>query len=105
MLGLKSLETLSHSQRVSAYSVLIAQQAGFDERALRAIEIGGLLHDIGKAAIPHNVLMKPEFLDTKEWRVIRMHPVIGYELLNGIPGVEDAAQIVFSHHERFDGQG
>jgi putative nucleotidyltransferase with HDIG domain len=105
MLGLKRLETLQHSQRVSCYSALIAQEAGIDQRMLRAIEIGALLHDIGKAGIPHNVLMKPGPLNSHEWEVMRLHPVIGWELLSGIPGVAEEAQIVYSHHERYDGQG
>jgi putative nucleotidyltransferase with HDIG domain len=105
MLGLKRLETLQHSQRVAGYSVLIAEEAGLDQRSLRSIEIGALLHDIGKAGIPHNVLMKPEFLDDNEWQVMRLHPVIGWELLSGISGVEEEAQIVYSHHERYDGKG
>jgi putative two-component system response regulator len=105
MLGLKRLETLQHSRRVAAYALLIAEEAGLDERSLQAIEIGALLHDIGKAGIPHNVLMKPGALDDNEWRVMRLHPGIGWELLSGIPGIEDEAQIVYSHHERFDGTG
>jgi len=105
MLGMKRLETLQHSQRVAHYSILIGEEAELGHRCLQAIEIGALLHDIGKAGIPHNVLMKPESLDDGEWRVMRLHPVIGWELLSGIPGVEEEAQIVYSHHERFDGRG
>jgi response regulator RpfG family c-di-GMP phosphodiesterase len=105
MLGLRRLETLQHSQRVARYSMLIGLEAGLDKASLQAIEIGALLHDIGKAGIPHNVLMKPASLDDTEWRVMRLHPVIGWELLSGIPGVEEEAQIVYSHHERYDGQG
>ncbi len=105
MLGLKRLETLQHSQRVASFSLMIGNEAGLDQRSLETIEIGALLHDIGKAGIPHNVLMKPARLDENERRVMRLHPLIGWELLNGIPGVEDEAQIVYSHHERFDGEG
>jgi len=105
MLGLKRLETLQHSERVAGYSALLAEEAGVDEKSRRAIEIGALLHDIGKAGIPHNVLMKPNSLDATEWKVMRLHPVIGWELLSGLPGVEAEAEIVYSHHERFDGKG
>jgi HD-GYP domain-containing protein (c-di-GMP phosphodiesterase class II) len=96
---------MQHSQRVARYSVLIAEQAGLDPMSMGALEIGALLHDIGKAGIPHNVLMKPEPLDDNEWRVMRLHPVIGWELLSGIPGIEEEAQIVYCHHERFEGGG
>ena len=105
MLGIRRLETLQHSQRVARYSVLIAEAAGLENSFIQSLEIGALLHDIGKAGIPHNVLMKPEFLDDHEWQVMRLHPMIGWELLSGIPGVEEEAQIVYAHHERYDGQG
>ena len=105
MLGLKRLETLQHSQRVAGFSRLIGLRAGLDARELEALEIGALLHDIGKAGIPHNVLMKPASLDEKEWRVMKMHPVLGWELLNRIAGVREEAEIVYAHHERFQGGG
>ena len=105
MLGLKRLETLQHSQRVAGFSRLIGIQAGLDARNLQALEIGALLHDIGKAGIPHNVLMKPAALNEREWRVMKLHPVIGWELMNRVAGVQDEADIVYCHHERFSGNG
>jgi putative nucleotidyltransferase with HDIG domain len=105
MLGLKRLETLQHSQRVAGFARLIGAEAGLDSKELEALEIGALLHDIGKAGIPHNVLMKPAALNEKEWRVMRMHPVIGWELLNQITGVREEADIVYCHHEQFGGGG
>jgi response regulator RpfG family c-di-GMP phosphodiesterase len=105
MLGLKRLETLQHSQRVAAFSRLIGVEARLDRKELEALEIGALLHDIGKTGIPHNVLMKPASLNESEWRVMRMHPVMGWQLLNRISGVRQEAEIVYSHHERFSGGG
>jgi response regulator RpfG family c-di-GMP phosphodiesterase len=104
-LGFKRFETLQHSQRVAAYALLIAQDLNLDSRALRALEIGSLLHDIGKAGIPHNVLMKPGELNEEERAIMMMHPRLGLDLLSGLPGLDLEAQVVYSHHERFDGSG
>jgi response regulator RpfG family c-di-GMP phosphodiesterase len=104
-LGIKRFETLQHSQRVAAYSRLIGTVHGLDEKALGELEIGALLHDIGKAAIPHNVLMKPGKLNGEEWRVMKTHAQIGAELLATVPGIANEAEIVYCHHERVDGRG
>lgn len=104
-LGIRRFETLQHSRRVAAYSLLIGRMHGLGERALRELEIGALLHDIGKAAIPHNVLMKPGRLNGEEWRVMKTHAQIGAELLATVPGIANEAEIVYSHHERVDGRG
>jgi putative nucleotidyltransferase with HDIG domain len=105
MLGLKRLETLQHSQRVSGFSRLIGLEVGLSARHLEALEIGALLHDIGKAGIPHNVMMKPGPLNEREWRVMKMHPTMGWELLNRVSGAREEAEIVYSHHESFNGRG
>jgi putative nucleotidyltransferase with HDIG domain len=104
-LGFKRFETLQHSRRVSAFALLIARELGLAPEALKALEIGSLLHDIGKAGIPHNVLMKPGKLNEEEWVIMKMHPQLGLDLLSGVPGLEMEAEIVYSHHERFDGSG
>jgi response regulator RpfG family c-di-GMP phosphodiesterase len=105
LLRCKRFDTLQHSQRVTAYSLLIARQLNLEPRALRGLEVGALLHDIGKAAIPHNVLMKAGPLNAEEWSIMMMHPRLGLDLLVDLPGLELEAQIVYSHHERFDGTG
>jgi response regulator RpfG family c-di-GMP phosphodiesterase len=105
LLGFKRFETLQHSQRVAAYSHLIGVSHGLDADALQHLKLGALLHDIGKAAIPHNVLMKPASLNEEEWRVMKTHPQIGAELLAGIPAIAAEAEIVYSHHEKVDGSG
>jgi response regulator RpfG family c-di-GMP phosphodiesterase len=105
MLGFRRFETLQHSQRVAAYCLLIARAHTIPEEMHGSLEVGALLHDIGKTAIPHNVLMKQGPLNEEEWRVIKMHPRIGYELIAAIPGTSDEAEIVFCHHERFSGRG
>ncbi|MGD1069190.1 MAG: HD domain-containing phosphohydrolase [Bryobacteraceae bacterium] len=104
-LGFRRFETLQHSRRVSAFSLLIGRDLGLGRAALRGIEVGALLHDIGKAGIPHNVLMKPGKLNEAERTILRMHPQLGLDLLAGLPGLEFEADIVYSHHENFDGNG
>lgn len=104
-LGFKRFETLQHSRRVAAFSLLIARGLGWSSEALGALETGSLLHDIGKVGIPHNVLTKPGKLTGEEWKIMKMHPRLGLELLDGLPGLEQEAHIVYSHHERFDGSG
>jgi HD-GYP domain-containing protein (c-di-GMP phosphodiesterase class II) len=84
---------------------LIGRDAGLDREGLRALELGALLHDVGKAGIPHNVLMKAGTLSPEEWAIMKMHPQLGLDLLHGLPGLERESQVVSSHHERFDGKG
>jgi putative nucleotidyltransferase with HDIG domain len=105
----RRIETLQHSRRVAAYAALMAvsiastnEKSGVEPGEL---EIGALLHDIGKVGIPENVICKPGPLSSDEWRVIRMHPEIGFELLKAIPGLAGVAEIVYAHHESFDGTG
>ena len=104
-LGFKRYETLQHSKRVAAYAVLLGEAKKLSTEELRHLELGALLHDIGKIAIPHNVLMKPGPLSDEEWGVMKLHPQIGWELLSEFPELGAEAEIVHCHHERFDGQG
>ena len=103
----KRIETLEHSYRVSGYALVLEQILGsFRQRAdLRELELGALLHDIGKVGVPENVLAKEGPLCSEEWRVMKLHPQIGYELLQPIRGMSGVAEIVLNHHEFFDGRG
>jgi putative nucleotidyltransferase with HDIG domain len=104
-LGSKRYETMQHCTRVAAYATLFGETVGLSKGDLRDLQLGALLHDLGKVAIPRNVLLKPAALNEREWSIMRSHPRIGFELLAGVPGLADAAQIVYSHHEQFDGSG
>jgi len=104
-MGIKRFETLQHSRRVAAFTLLIARDLRMSGDARRALEVGALLHDIGKAGIPHNVLMKPGKLNEAEWAIMKLHPQLGLDLLAGMPGLEGESEIVYCHHERFDGTG
>lgn len=104
-MGIKRFETLRHSCRVSAFTLLMARDLRMSADARRALEVGAILHDIGKAGIPHNVLMKPGKLNDAEWTIMKLHPQLGLDLLTGLPGLEGESDIIYCHHEHFDGTG
>jgi putative nucleotidyltransferase with HDIG domain len=103
--GSKRYETMQHSLRVASYAALLGEHYGLSASQLHHLRLGALLHDIGKIAIPRNVLLKPGPLNEREWEVMRTHPRIGFELLAPLLEIEEAAQIVYAHHENFDGTG
>ncbi len=104
-MGIKRFETLHHSCRVSAFTLMMARDLRMSADARRGLEVGALLHDIGKAGIPHNVLMKPGKLNEVEWAIMKLHPQLGLDLLADLPGLERESEIIYCHHERFDGTG
>lgn len=104
-LDLKDAETEGHSQRVTAYTISIARQMNLEPALLRQIARGAFLHDIGKMAIPDGILRKPGPLTNDERAVMRRHCEIGHEMLMRIPFLHDAAEIVLTHQEFFDGTG
>lgn len=104
-LGAKRYETMQHSMRVAAFARLLGEVLHLSDEELRQVQLGALLHDIGKIAIPRNVLLKAAALNEKEWEVMRTHPRIGYQLLKAVPELEAPAEVVYAHHERFDGTG
>ena len=97
--------TGQHVIRVTAYAMLLAEQAGLSPAALERMRMGGLLHDIGKVAIPDAVLNKPGQLTDDEFDLIKSHAAVGDEILAGIPNLAYARPMVRWHHERFDGRG
>jgi response regulator RpfG family c-di-GMP phosphodiesterase len=104
-LDLRDSETAGHSGRVMAYTLEIAKAAGCAKEQLNTIARGALLHDIGKIGVPDAILMKPGPLTEEEWPLMKAHVGVGYWLLSRIAFLEDAAEIVLAHHERFDGKG
>ncbi len=104
-LDLKDAETEGHSRRVTAYTIALARAMGLKGDAIRVVSRGAFLHDIGKMAIPDAILLKPGKLDRHERAMMREHCARGYQILRKIPFLQDAAQIVYSHQERFDGTG
>jgi diguanylate cyclase (GGDEF)-like protein len=94
----------SHSQRVGDYSARIARRLGADESSVELTRLAGHLHDLGKLAIPEELLRKPSALSDAERLVLERHPQIGYQMLESL-GVDPVAEWVLHHHERWDGSG
>jgi len=97
--------TAGHSERVMRYSMLIGKALGFSADQMRTLERGTLIHDVGKIGIPDAVLNKSAHLDSGELEVIKSHPMIGAQMVSGIPVFEDCIPIIQWHHERLDGLG
>ena len=104
-LDLKDSETEGHSKRVTAYTIALARAMGIKPAEIKVIARGAFLHDIGKMAIPDEILRKPGALTMHELEVMREHCTRGYHILRKIPFLSEAAEIVFSHQEKFDGTG
>jgi len=97
--------TGGHTERVGEYAQMLARELGFAEDDLEAVEVGAIVHDIGKIGIPDRILLKPGRLDAEEFAEMRRHPEISSYILEEL----DLPQIVYdmarNHHERFDGNG
>ncbi|MFH0732234.1 MAG: HD domain-containing phosphohydrolase [Candidatus Omnitrophota bacterium] len=105
--------THGHSQRVTEYALALADQmehTRFGDKKQhqhfkQRLQIAGLLHDIGKIAVPDNILQKTEPLNDEEWKKMREHPTIGAKVLSYVRGLWDIIPAVKHHHERYDGNG
>jgi len=97
--------TASHSRRVSDISEQICRILGLPDEQTVLIHIAADLHDIGKIGVADSVLLREGPLEGDAWRVMKLHPVIGYEVLNKVEGFQEIALIVRHHHERWDGSG
>jgi HD-GYP domain-containing protein (c-di-GMP phosphodiesterase class II) len=97
--------TGGHLVRVTSYGLMIMQRLAPELASEPQFEYGFLLHDVGKLGVPDAVLKKPGPLDDDEWELMRRHPTTGRRILEGIPFLTEAKEIVYSHHERWDGKG
>ncbi len=104
-LDLRERETGLHSKRVATHTLLLATHHYDSAKDLREVYWGSLLHDIGKIGVPDAVLLKPGRLSDDEWRIMREHPRNGHLILQKLPFLSMAADIVLCHEERFDGSG
>jgi|SRR5580704_3633918 putative nucleotidyltransferase with HDIG domain len=104
-LDLKEATTEGHSKRVTAFTIAIARAMGLPREQINTLARGAFLHDIGKIAIPDKILNKPGKLEPDEMTIMKEHPYHGYQVVKKIPFLAEAAEIVYSHHERFDGTG
>ena len=104
-LDAREKEVGSHSERVMNFSTFMADKLGIRGNELEQLAKGALLHDIGKIGISDNILLKPGKLDEAEWIEMRRHPQIGYAIMSEIKFLKAPAEIILTHHERFDGTG
>jgi putative nucleotidyltransferase with HDIG domain len=105
LLDLRDNETAGHSERVKKYALKLAQAMECTPGELKDITRGAYLHDIGKIGVPDSVLLKPGALTAEEKVLMDTHVRIGYDLISGISFLAASAEIVLTHHERFDGTG
>jgi putative two-component system response regulator len=97
--------TAGHSLRVSRFAVLIGRQLGLSNDHLRDVELGGILHDIGKIGVPESILWKPGALTPEEKAIMSKHPVTSAEIIGDLKGLVRAREYVKHHHEYYDGTG
>jgi hypothetical protein len=105
MLGLHDPQSEAHSKRVVAYTVGIANALGATPEHTRVFAQAAYLHDIGNVAVPVTILQKASALSAGEVSIVRQHCWHGYQLLRTIPWLAESAEIVYAHHERYDGTG
>ncbi|MBZ0156012.1 MAG: HD domain-containing protein [Alphaproteobacteria bacterium] len=104
-LELRDMGTEGHSERVVAYSVSIGRRLNLEEREMSRLVIGSYLHDIGKIGVSDTILLKPGPLTHEERKIMETHTVKGYELIKDIDFLSLGTEVVYGHHEKWDGSG
>ena len=104
-LDLRDKETEGHTERVTEMTVRLAERMSVGPHELVQIRRGALLHDIGKMGIPDRILLKPDQLTDEEWVLMRLHPTYACQMLRPIAYLEEALDIPYCHHEKWDGTG
>jgi putative nucleotidyltransferase with HDIG domain len=105
LLDFRDKETEEHTVRVTNLALFTAVRLGYSKEELDRIQMGAMLHDIGKIAIEDAILSKPGPLTDEEWVHMRKHPEIAIQMLSHIPFLKDCLDIPYSHHEKWDGSG
>jgi diguanylate cyclase (GGDEF)-like protein/putative nucleotidyltransferase with HDIG domain len=101
----KDRSTTCHIRRVHVYAAGLARAAGLSEAEVQGVRTAALLHDIGKLAVPDHILAKPGALTPEEFQKVRIHPLVGAEIMSRVPFPYPVAPFILSHHERWDGSG
>ena len=97
--------TAGHQQRVAELACAMAEKMGFSQDRVKGILMAGIIHDLGKIAVPAEILSKPGRLNDLEFGLIKTHPGTGYDILKGVEFPWPIAEMVYQHHERMDGSG
>ena len=105
LLTLRAPYTSGHSERVTLFADLIAEQFGFSEAHRRWLKRAALLHDIGKVGVSNSILDKPGKLNSGEWEAMKLHAVYSETILSRIAAFGALARVAAAHHERLDGKG
>lgn len=105
IIDFRSRFTSTHSSGVAECATVLARMIGFDDQRLRLMRVAGNLHDLGKLAVPREILDKPGLLDEREWQIMRDHAMYTEQVLADLPGMERIARWAGDHHERLDGRG
>jgi putative two-component system response regulator len=101
----KSRYTQGHTERVTVYALSLAERLGLPEKEREVLRCGAMLHDIGKIAIPDEILNKCGPLTAEEYEVVKEHPMAGVRIVEPLRSVRDAIPLIRWHHERLDGRG
>jgi putative two-component system response regulator len=97
--------THGHCERLADYSARLGERLGLPEEQVTALRRGGVVHDIGKIAVPDSILLKPSSLSPDEWKLVREHPVVGERICAPLKSFRYVLPIIRHHHEKFDGSG
>lgn len=98
-------DIVQHSIRTGELTLALGQELGLAEIDLSDVVLAAGLHDVGKAVVPHSILDKPGSLTSSEWAQIKLHPVLGYGMIQSVPRLRSTGFGILNHHERWDGQG
>lgn len=105
-LEMREHETALHSGRVRDYTLVLAERMGLEGGEAHAqLRTGAYFHDVGKIGLPDSILLKEEGLNVDEWKAVRLHPKAGATLIGKLSFLDEAREMVLSHHEKFDGTG
>src|ERR1700742_140841 len=97
--------THGHCERLSNYSVALGKKLGMSDELCMALRKGGIVHDIGKVAVPERILLKPERLTPEEWYIMKQHPAVGERICAPLRSFRSVLPIIRHHHEKLDGTG
>jgi putative two-component system response regulator len=97
--------TEGHCERLSEYSVALAERLGLSDELRVALRRAGMVHDVGKIVVPEHILLKPGALTDEEWKIMKQHPIVGEKICRPLKSFRHVLPIILHHHEKLDGSG